>query len=323
MSALQIPTWTPARLGLVAAAVVLAIFAPRLFGSAYHASLTVSTCTLLILTLSMNLLVGTAGQFCLSHSAFYGIGAYTAALATVHGGVPMIAAGILSVAVAGAVAVVVGYPLLRLTGYFLATGSLAFALFVEVMIRQSSGILGGVNGIHDLPGIRLFGATVTGADFLPIAVIVCAAVVIGLTNLRSSQLGRAMIATKDSRDAAEAAGVHTDRIRLSAFTLASMLAAVAGWLQAAYQGSVDPHVFSVDLTFGWLFMIVIGGLGSVPGVIAATILLGIVPQVLGFANVQQVLVLGVLILFAVMFAPRGIAGLARSTMLHFHQKGRP
>lgn len=305
-------SWTARRIAVLFSVAALAIVIPTITGTPYYGSLAFTTCVMLILTLSMNLLVGTAGQFCLSHAAFYGIGAYTTALLSLHAGWSTWFAAPASIAAAAVASFVVGIPLLRLKGYFLATASLAFSLFIEVLIRQSGGIFGGVNGIHGLPGLRLFGNTLNGMDLLPVAVIACALVIVGLLNLRESQLGRAMIASKDAETAAKAAGIDTARIRLSAFVLSSSLAGLAGWLQAAYFRSVDPHLFSVELTFVWLFIIVIGGLGSVPGVVAATLLLGVVPQILGFANVQQVLVLGVLILFAVMFAPQGLAGLARA-----------
>jgi branched-chain amino acid transport system permease protein len=314
--------WSARGITVLLGIAALAVVVPTVTGTQYYGSLAVTTCTLLILTLSMNLLVGTAGQFCLSHAAFYGIGAYATALLTLDAGWATWPAGAASLAIAGCVAAIVGYPLLRLKGYFLATASLAFSLFVEVLIRQSSGIFGGVNGIRDLPEPSLFGRALTGTAFLPVAVIACALVIAGLLNLRHSPLGRAMIATKDAEVAAEAAGVNAQAVRLSAFVLSSTLAALAGWLQASFFRSVDPHVFSVDLTFGWLFMIVIGGLGSVPGAIVATVILGVVPQVLGFANVQQVLVLGVLILLAVMFAPQGIAGVSKSVLRSWQTERR-
>lgn len=312
MTGIRRSAWSPRSLVTLFAAGALMIALPVVGNAPYYASLVFSTCVLLILTLSMNLLVGTAGLFCLSHAAFYGLGAYVSALMSLHAGWPVWAAGIASLAAAACVAALVGRPLLRLHGYFLATASLAFSLFAEVLVRQSGGILGGVNGIHGLPALELFGISITGSRFLAVAVLSCLGVIAGLVSLRRSPLGRAMLAAKDSPQAAEAAGIDAQAVRLSAFTLSSTLAALAGWLHAFHFRSVDPHLFNVELTFTWLFIIVIGGLGSVAGVVASTLLLGVVPQVLGFANIQQVLVLGVLILMAVMFAPQGLAGLAEA-----------
>jgi len=323
MTALERPAWSRinATALLVAAAACVAL--PVITGAPYYTSLVVSTCVTLILTLSLNLLIGTAGQFCLSHSAFYGIGAYASALLTEYAGWSGWLSGIASLAAAALVALLVGIPLLRLKGYFLATGSLAFSLFIEVLIRQSGGILGGVQGIHGLPALHFLGVPLVGPAFVPVAVLACALVIAGLNNLRHSPLGRAMIAVRDAESAAAAAGVPTERVRLSAFVLASTMAGAAGWLQASFFRAVDPHLFSVELTFTWLFIVIIGGLGSVVGVLFSTMLLGVLPQVLGFANVQQVLVLGILILFAVMFAPQGLAGLAKTWSGWRSVRGQP
>ena len=317
------PTWGWKAVLTLATGAVVASTVSFATGSPYFASLLVTLTITLILTLSFNLLIGTAGLFCQCHSTFFGIGAYVSAWVSLGlGWSPWLAAPA-AVAVGAAVGLLVGVPLLRLKGYFLATGSLAFLFFVEVLVRQSTELTGGAYGVHGLPPLTLFGHQLTGASYVPLAVVVALGTVVLLVNLGDSPLGRAIVATRDDSEAAAASGIETTRVKLVSFVLASGFAALAGWLHAFYFRSADPYLFSAELTFTWLFIVVIGGLGSIGGVAVSTVLLTILPQVLGFPNVQQILTLGILILIVIMFAPRGIAGLQWLPRAGARQRGRP
>ncbi len=306
--ALDRPLWTPVTLGAVALAVVASAVAPALISDPYYGSLIVGTAIALVLTLSLNLLVGTSGQFSLAHATFFGLGAYVPGVLAVRLGISPWLGLPIALAVTALVALIVGIPMLRLQGFFLAAGSLAFSLFVEVLVRQSTGVAGGAYGVQGIPAPHFFGIALTGVRYVPLACGAVILVVVMLENLRHAPLGRAMIAVRDNSDAAAASGIDPARVRLVAFVAAASLAALGGWLQAFYFRTLEPHLFSTDLTFTWLFMVLIGGVGNIAGVVVATILLSLLPQLLGIANVQEVLVLGVLILVVVMFAPRGLAG---------------
>jgi branched-chain amino acid transport system permease protein len=300
--------WTPLTASAAGIVALAFVAAPFVLASPYYGSLIVATAIAVIMTLSLNVLVGTSGQFSLAHVTFFGVGAYVPGILAVHYGLSPWLGLPVALALAALLALTVGVPLLRLQGFFLAAGSLAFSLFVEVLVRQSTGVAGGAYGVQGIPAPHLFGIAFEGVRFVPLAGLAAVAVVVVLINMRHAPLGRALVAVRDNSDAAAACGMNPARIRLIAFVLAASIAALGGWLQAFFFRTLEPHLFSADLTFTWLFMVLIGGVGTIGGVVAGTVVLSLLPQLLGIANVQEVLVLGVLILLVVLFAPRGLAG---------------
>ncbi len=302
------PTWTTLHVVTLLIVALLSLCAGVWLTDPYWASLVVSTAITLVLTMSMNLINGTSGQFTLSHAAFFGLGAYVSAICAQHLGISPWLCLPLAIVAAGIAAAAIGVPILRLQGYYLATGTLAFALIVEIVVRQSP-FLGGPLGFQDLPKLQVFNVALIGAGYVPIAVIATLLVYIVIRNLVHSPLGRAIIATRDDPPAAAAAGISVTRTRLTAFVIGSALAAAAGWMHAFYLRNLSPQLFGADLTFKWMLIMLIGGIGKLPGVIVSTILLSLGPELLGIAAVQQVLALGILMILVVLFAPRGIGGL--------------
>jgi branched-chain amino acid transport system permease protein len=314
------PTWTAAHLAVLAALALVAAAAPLWLRDAYWASLIVGTAITLVLTMSMNLINGTAGQFTLSHAAFFGLGAYAAAVGAQDFGLAPWLCLPLAVIVGAGVALAVGVPLLRLQSYYLATGTLAFALIVEIVVRQSP-YLGGPLGFADLPALRGFGANLTGAAFVPVAGFAALLVYIAIRNLMDAPLGRAVVAARDDAPAAAAAGIAVARMRLTIFVIAAAMAAAAGWLDACYVRNITPQVFGADLTFRWLLIILIGGIGDLSGVVIATVLLSLAPELLGVAAGQQVLALGILMIVVILFAPRGLGGLIADIRRRLPRRG--
>ena len=303
------PAWPARRIGLwVAISVALALPA-FVIANGYYLTLLTNVGVTMILTLSLNFVIGRIGQFSLAHSAFLGIGAYIAAiLAQRHG---MSGWLTLPIAIAGscAAAAIIGVPVLRLRGMFLSVATLAFGLFAEVFARQASEITGGAYGITGIPPLDFFGIKLRGIGMylLVLALLLLTALI--LENIRLSRFGRAIAAARDNEAAAAAAGIDIPRTRLVGFILSAAIAATAGWAYGFFHLTLNPYVLSLDITFVWLFIVLVGGLGSMRGVAVATVLLGIGPEMLGFASTQQVLISGILVLIVVLLAPRGIGGL--------------
>lgn len=301
--------WTPRRIGTWAAIVAALALLPLIVGRGYYLTLATNVAVTMILTLSLNFVIGRLGLFSLAHSAFLGIGAYLAAiLAQRHGVSPWLTLPIAIAGSAGAAAII-GIPVLRLRGMFLSVATLAFGLFAEVFARQASDITGGAYGITGIPPLNFFGTPVRGAGNYLLAVGVLLLVALILENIRTSRLGRSIIAARDNEAAAAAAGIDIARTHLAGFVLSAAIAATAGWVYSFFHLTLNPYVLSLDITFVWLFIVLVGGLGSMRGVACATILLGVGPEMLGFASSQQVLISGVLVLVVVLLAPRGIGGL--------------
>jgi branched-chain amino acid transport system permease protein len=293
----------------VAAVVVAGLLAP-LVGNPYHVTVAVNLCVTLILTLSLNLVVGDSGQFHLSHAAFFGLGAYVPAMLVVHLGLSPWLALPCGVAAVGLLAALLAIPVTRLVGLYLAVATLAFSLFVEILVNQGGALTGGGYGLQGLPAPQIAGVPLRGRAFYVLSAIALVGVCVVLRNVRHSKFGREIAATRDNAAAAAASGIDTACIRLVVLVIAATLAALAGWLHAFYHLSLTPGLLRPELAFLWFFMVLVGGLGNMPGVILGTLLLGLAPEFLGIATGQTILGVGVLMILVTLFAPHGLGGLA-------------
>lgn len=309
VDALDRSAWTARRVALwVAVVAVLAVF-PFVVRNGFYVTLATNITITMILTLSLNFVIGRIGIFSLAHSAFLGIGAYLAAILAQRHGVPGWLT--LPVAVLGScsAAAIIGIPVLRLRGNFLAVATLSFGLFAEVFARQASDITGGAYGITGIPPLQILGTPLRGPYSFLLAATVLLLTALILENIRTSRFGRAIIAARDNEAAASAAGIDIARTRLAGFIISAGIAATAGWVYGFFHLTLNPYVLSLDITFLWLFIVLVGGLGSMTGVALATIMLGVGPELLGFASSAQILISGALVLIVALLAPRGMGGL--------------
>lgn len=292
-------------LGLIALAVVAIL---PFWGSPYHVTVAVNLCVTLMLTLSLNLVVGYSGQFHLSHVAFFGVGAYVSAICAKHGLSPWLClpAAVCAVAV---LAALIGMPVTRLKGLYLAVATLAFSLFVEVVVNQGGTITGGGYGIQDIPAAYFGSIRLSGKTFYVLALVALCATFLVLRNILTSKLGREIIATRDHPDAAEASGINPPLIRLLVLIIAAGFAAFAGWVHTFYHHTLDPSLLNPEWTFIWFFMVLVGGIGNTTGVILGSLLLSLLPEFLGFATGQTIFAIGILMILVTLFAPQGLGGL--------------
>lgn len=291
-------------LGLIALAIGAML---PFWGSPYHVTVAVNLCVTLMLTLSLNLVVGYSGQFHLSHAAFFGVGAYVAAICAKHGLSPWLCLP----AAVGAVAVLaalIGMPVMRLRGLYLAVATLAFSLFVQVVVNQGGTMTGGGYGIQDIPAAYLGSFRLSGPASYVLALGALCTTFLILRNMLTSKFGREIIATRDHPDAAEASGINTALNRLLVLIIAAGLAAFAGWVHTFYHLTLDPSLLNPEWTFIWFFMVLVGGIGNTAGVILGTLLLSLVPEFLGFATGQTIFAIGILMILVTLFAPRGLGG---------------
>jgi branched-chain amino acid transport system permease protein len=291
----------------VVALLVLALL--PFWGNDYHVTIAVNLCVTLILTLSLNLVVGYSGQFHLSHAAFFGVGAYTSAILAKQVGLSPWLCLIGSIVVVAILATLIGAPVTRLKGLYLAVATLAFSLFMEVLVNQGGTITGGGYGIQDVPAAYFGNVRLSGKTFYVVALGMLVVTVFILHNILSSKFGREIIATRDHPDAAEASGINPALIRLVVLIVAAGLAALAGWVHTFYHLILDPSLLNPESTFIWFFMVLIGGIGNTAGVVLGTLLLSLVPEIMGFATGQTIFGIGVLMILVTLFAPQGLGGL--------------
>jgi branched-chain amino acid transport system permease protein len=253
-----------------------------------------------ILALGLNVIVGLTGQLSLGHAAFMSIGAFTSAMITIKSGMPfsmnLLATGV----VTAVVAAIIGFPILRLTGDYLAICTLGFAEIVKVFFLNFE------------PTNKALGLTVPGAKtMIPMPIYVLGTAVLAIilvTFVQNSRFGRALKAIREDEIAAEAMGINCTRYKIQAFALGSFMAGVGGGLYAHFLSYINPSDFGFLKSVDMLAMIVLGGLGSVPGAVIGSSVLASAPEFLRFMSQYRMLVYGALLVFLMVFRPNGLLG---------------
>lgn len=263
----------------------------------------------IIAALGLNLITGVTGQFSFGHAAFLAIGAYGAAILTVKYQVPfygaLLAGGLLA-AVAG---IIIGFPALRLTGDYLGIVTLGFAEIIRVVFLNLK-ITGGALGLSGI-------ARESNAVLVYILVIITVIVMYALQN---SRFGRALIAVRDDEIAAEAMGVNTSAYKIKAFAIGCFFAGIAGGLYAHLLQYLNPSDFGFAKSFELLCFVVLGGLGSIPGVLLGTTILTLAPEMLRALSDYRMLIYGALMVIMMIFRPNGLLGGVNLQRLIFKKK---
>lgn len=296
--------------------------------------------TALILTLidglaaaGLTLLAGFAGQISLGHMAFAGIGAYTSAILSVRLGLNPWLAMLPAMALTGLGALVMGVPLLRLRGHYLALGTLGLGLVVSSAMKELSGLTGGPSGFAGIPRLAFFGHTLSTLEYFGVTALVALAVGWLLTRLVRSRTGRLLQAMRDSEIGAEMTGIDARRLKLQIFAISAMLAALSGSFYVHFVTFISPGPFEMLNSLKLLVIATLGGMRSIPGAWlgagALTLLMelirDLVPRLLANAGgEQQMVTYGLLMVLVLIYLPDGIAGaVARLTGRRRSRAARP
>ena len=267
-----------------------------------------------IIGIGLVVLTGFGGMTSFAQATFMGFGAYaTAVLTTRYGWSPWLTLPV-SLAASGLLALAVGAVTLRLSGHYLALGTLAWGVSFYYVFANLDW-LGRNDGISGIPALRFFGTALTDSRsyFYPVWIGVALCIVLTL-NLLDSRAGRAIRALRGGTRAAASFGVNLTATRMLAFTYAAVLAGFAGWLYGHMQRSVNPTPFGLNASIEYLLMVVIGGAGSVWGALLGAGLVTVVndklqdllPYLLGSAGNYETIVFGALLVAALQAAPDGL-----------------
>jgi branched-chain amino acid transport system ATP-binding protein/branched-chain amino acid transport system permease protein len=293
----------------VAAGVLAAVAAPFLVPDQYVLHVLIMWGIYAVLTLGLNVINGFAGQLSIGQGAFYGIGAYAAAILTVTAGWSFWLATPVATALAAAVGVLVSLPVLRVRGIYLGMATFGFAEIVHVVLRSWEGLTRGVLGISGiLPPIAL------GVDFGSqerFYYLVLAAVLASLLlshRIYQSAVGHALLAVRDDELAAGLLGIDTTAHKVAAFGVAAGLAGLAGSLFAHYLTYISPENFASVESILIVTMLIVGGRGNTLGALVGAGLLVALPEALRVVNVYRLLIYGLLLVGAAVFRPAGLVG---------------
>ncbi|MFP6816999.1 MAG: branched-chain amino acid ABC transporter permease [Pseudomonadales bacterium] len=279
--------------------------------------------------IGLMLLMGYTGLVSLGHAAFLAIGAYCHAW-LLGNGVPFPLSLLIATLFTAGVGGVVAIPALRMTGIYLAVATLAFAVIVEQVLMHWESVTGGFRGIA-VPKAELLGWNITSpVSFYYVCLGLLAVGLLVALNLLRSPSGRAMVAVRDSETSAQSMGIHINRTKNLAFTISAGFTGLAGGLFAHKIGYLAPDAFGLLTSIQLLLMVVVGGLGSLHGVVFGAIFIGLLPQAIAiFRDVVPPAVsqlpglepgiFGLILVLFLIYEPLGIYGRWLKIRLYFEE----
>ncbi len=303
-------------LPLLGAAFIFLLVFPQFF-STYQVTIMSTALTYVMLGLGLNIVVGMAGLLDLGYVAFYAVGAYSYALLNLHFGLGfwtvLPAAGLL----AAMFGIMLGFPVLRLRGDYLAIVTMGFGEIIRIILENWDSFSHGPSGISNIPRPGFFGMHFTlgqSLDYIYYLIIGMVIVTIFIINrLQNSRIGRAWFALREDEIACQAMGIDKTKTKLTAFALGATWAGMAGVFFAARTTFVSPKSFEFLESAMILCIVVLGGMGSIIGVIIGAFVLILLPEYLRFLSDYRMLAFGAILVIMMIFRPQGIIANVRRT----------
>ncbi len=294
---------------LAAVALGIAIAYPFVT-SLYQTNIMISALIYVMLALGLNIVIGLGGMLHLGYAAFYAVGAYTYALLNHYFGIGFWIALPAGAAVSVLFGILLAIPVLRLRGDYLAIVTLGFAEIIRIVLTNWSSLTLGPSGVRGIDRPSFFGAQFTLSQSINLTYFICLTLVVitvfVVHRLDNSRIGRQLVAMGEDDIAARAMGVDTVRAKLIAFAVGAVWAGLAGVVFAARTTFINPESFRVWESVLILSMVVLGGMGSIPGVIVGALLLILLPEYLRPLSQYRLLVFGALLVIMMVFKPAGI-----------------
>ena len=288
---------------------LFALIYPFVF-SMYQTSIVISALVYVMLGLGLNIVVGLAGLLDLGYVAFYAVGAYAYALLNLHFGLSFWVVLPISAILGAIFGTLLGYPVLRLRGDYLAIVTLGFGEIIRIVLENWDDFSNGPRGIGNIPAPSFFGhqfgqhASVIYIYFIVIGLVLMT--IFFVNRLENSKIGRAWIALRDDEIACQAMGIDKFKTKLTAFTLGATWAAIGGVVFAAKTSFINPMSFTIWESITILCVVVIGGMGSAIGVIAGALVQILLPEYLRAVAEYRMLVFGALQVIVMVFKPEGL-----------------
>ncbi len=262
-----------------------------------------------MLAVALNLLLGFAGQISLGHAGFFGLGAYLSGVLTATYGANPWLAMLLGLIVVWLLAFVIGFPVLKLKGHYLAMATLGLGIILYICFNETVRWTGGPSGLPGIPNLAI-GPVVFDSDvknYFLIWFFVLLTMRLSF-NLSDSRIGRALRAIHNSETAALVMGVNVRLLKVQIFALSAAISAVAGSLYAHTMTFISPTSFGFNTSVELVTMVIVGGLGSIYGSFIGAAILTLLPECLRVFQDLDVIVYGLLLIIMIMYLPRGLAG---------------
>ncbi|MDM8526346.1 branched-chain amino acid ABC transporter permease [Desulfococcaceae bacterium HSG8] len=300
---------------LVTLAILAAIF-PFIF-SMYQINIVTTALIYVTIALGLNIVVGLAGLLDLGYVAFYAVGAYSYALLNHHFGLGFWAVLPIGAGMATLFGIILGFPVLRLRGDYLAIVTLGFGEIIRLVLENWNEFSFGPSGIANIPRPGLFGIKLSlqgSTIYIYFLMIGIALFTIFMVNrLQDSRIGRAWLALREDEVACQAMGIDKTKTKLTAFALGATWAGLGGVVFAAKTTFINPASFTIWESVIILCVVVLGGMGSITGVIMGAIVLILLPEYLRAFSEYRMLIFGLVLVLMMVFRPGGIVSNVRRT----------
>lgn len=294
-------------------AIGVAAILPMFISNNYHLNLMIQVLINIIIVVGLNFITGLTGQMNLGTAGIFSMGAYTSSLLATKLGINPWICLIAAIFMGVLIGFGLGYPSLRVSGVYLALTTIGFSEIVRILMTNLTDLTGGALGVTGIPAFSIFGhAFQNNKEVYYLYLVIAIFLIYNAYRIVNSKWGRSFLAVKDNPDAVEAGGVNIATIKIMAFTLASIYTTIAGSMYSHYIGFINPSAYNLEYSINYVVMLVIGGIGSVPGNIIGAILVTLVPEFLRFMENYYWLVFSIITLLFVIFLPNGMISLFRT-----------
>lgn len=294
-------------------AILFAAVLPMFISNNYHLNLMIQVLINIIIVVGLNFITGLTGQMNLGTAGIFSMGAYTSSLLATKLGLNPWFCLMAAVGMGVLIGLGLGYPSLRVSGVYLALTTIGFSEIVRILMTNLTGITGGALGVTGIPVFSILGHKFqTNKEIYYLYLVIAVILIFNAYRIVHSKWGRAFLAVKDNPDAVEAGGINIASIKILAFTLAAVYATIAGSLYSHYVGFINPSAYNLEYSINYVVMLVIGGIGSVPGNVLGAIVVTLVPELLRFMENYYWLVFSIITLLFVIFMPNGIVSIFRT-----------
>lgn len=295
--------------GLIALIVALSII-PVVDKNTYHHIVMCQTLVNIVVVSGLNFITGLTGQMNMGTAGIMALGAYSAALCSTKFNLPIFVGFLVSIIMGLVIGKGLGYPSLRLKGVYLSLTTIGFSEITRLILTNWVDLTGGTMGVQNIPWINFFGFKLDSSfKIYYLYLIIAVLVTVAAYRIIHSKWGRVFKAIRDNVEAVEASGVDIAKMKILAFTLATVLGCFGGAMYSHMMGYINPTTFTQDLSANYLAMMMIGGIGTVGGNVLGAAAITILPEVLRFMENYYWLVFSTIALLFAIFLPNGIVSL--------------
>jgi len=297
------------RIGIFIALIIAIIIFPHIVDDNYITRVATLCLMYSALAISLNLVSGFMGQVSLGHAGFLGIGAYTSAILSAKFELPFLVTALIAILMAALFGLIVGIPSLKLSGSYLAVVTLGFSEVVRLIELNWVSLTRGPMGITGIDSPIIFGIKIKSPEsYYYLALVLLLINIFFIGNIINSHIGRAIMAIREDAVAASSMGINVFKYKVIVFVISAAFTGLMGAFYAHYMRFIDPSAFNFEQSTGVLGMVILGGMGSLPGSIIGATALSIIPEVLRQLSETRMLVYGLVIVFMTIFKPKGICG---------------